>query len=92
MTIWKFQLIIDDHQILSVPKGSQPLHVAMQHETPCLWMMVDLDQPKENIDVLTYATGYIVDSYPKRYVGSYICHDDNLVFHVFLAKKPEGFT
>ena len=84
MTIWKYTLVVDDVQTITVPHGSKPLHLATQQGTPCLWMMCDPSQPFEKRTVRTYGTGHPVDSESRQYVGSYLIHNDMLVFHVFL--------
>lgn len=70
--IWKYEILpnsVRDGQYpieVTAPRGARPLHVALQHGIPCLWMEVDPDQPKVRQTVLLcVGTGF--GSVPTEY-------------------------
>ena len=82
-TIWKCSLKVTDSQILEIPEGGEFLHVAMQGETPCVWVGVYPRMEKVERTLLTFGTGYRVPDEGVKYVGTYQLGTTGLVFHVF---------
>lgn len=84
MTIWKYPLEMTDIQTIGVPRGAVPLSVQVQGETPCLWALVDPENPPRAMIVKTVGTGHacVLDGY--RHLGTYQLHGGSLVFHVFV--------
>lgn len=84
MRIWKWELLITDTNILSMPDGAKVLTVQMQGSTPKLWAMVDEKAPIVNRKFETYGTGNpMPDSFLGAYVGTYQMYNGSPVFHVF---------
>ncbi len=84
MTIWKFPLLVEDEQIINVPKGAQLLHIETQYNTPCLWAMVDELREKEPIKIFTCGTGQPINATVKQeYLGTYQLRGGQFIGHVF---------
>ncbi len=85
MTIWKFDVSIDDSFVLSMPMGARPVSVQMQCDKPCLWAIVDELRPVEQRRFYIVGTGHDI---PRRaaYVGTFQQHGGMLVWHLFEAK------
>ena len=88
MMIFKYPLEAVSLQAIEMPKGSKPLHVAMQNRKACLWALVYPDAEKELVQVAIYGTGHWIDEQIGKtwqYVGT-VMPEENLVFHCFV--KP----
>jgi hypothetical protein len=84
ITIYKYQLAAFDTQDISMPKGAKLLTVQFQCAEPCLWAMVDTDQPKVLRRLCTVDTGQAalyLDS--GIYVGTFQLYNGSYVGHVF---------
>lgn len=77
--VWKFELQPGQHTI-EMPAESRPLLVAVQRDTPCVWVRVDPSQPKVRHGFEVVGTGH--DFEGGWYVGSFLLADGALVFHV----------
>ncbi len=82
-TIWKFLLEVTDTQDVKMPRGARILTVDVQHGTPCLWALVDGEQPRESRHIQMYGTGHSFDPVPSDYIGTFQLSGGSLVFHVF---------
>lgn len=92
MTIWKFPLKVIDEQTISLTAGYRPLHIAIQHGKPCLWVAVDPGAEKQDARIRMIGTGHPITDYTELdYIGTFSTLEDSfaLVFHVFL-KKPDA--
>lgn len=84
LTIWKYRLTTTDTQYAEMPKGAKILAVQMQNEVPCLWALVDPDQPKMKVKIAIFGTGHPIDErWGLKYIGTYQLNGGLLVFHVF---------
>ena len=84
MTIWKFQLAVDDGQVIHMPKGARILCVQLQRGVPHLWAVVDEKKPMQPRRIRTIGTGHSFESNSNlAYIGTYQLDGGNLVFHVF---------
>lgn len=81
-TIHKFPFVLEDTVRLQVPQHSTLLKIDAQRDTPCMWFLVDTDQPKEHCTFLVRGTGHDCNDVGKH-LGSFQMHDGALVFHVF---------
>jgi len=63
--IWKYPLETTDGQTIRMPKDSQILCVQTQFDRPCLWALVDPNQPLEDRHILIFGTGHTF--FPKAY-------------------------
>jgi hypothetical protein len=85
-TVYKYELKLTDEQSVNLPKGAEVLTIQVQHDTPCLWAMVDPNAPKEARFFETFGTGHVIRTdmgVERSYIGTYQIHDGALVFHVF---------
>lgn len=81
-TIHKFQVPALDEFTILMPEGAQILHIAVQHNEPQMWALVDLSKPVEQRSFRLRGTGYLVD-FSGVHVGSFLMHEGALVFHIF---------
>lgn len=89
-TIWKFPLIVNDFQQISIPAGAQLLDVQVQHDQPCLWALVDPAAPREFLTFRTVGTGhpFIDDAWGSyRHIGTYQLAAGGFVGHVFVETR-----
>ena len=77
--IWKYILLTQDEQIISMPHGAEILTVQMQHAR------VDPDNEPTDFVIITHGTGHPISYTTGSYIGTYQLDLDNglLVFHVF---------
>lgn len=93
-TIWKFELIPNKVQSLSLPFGAQLLTVQTKGDNaPLLWVLVDPDMPPQERHIGIYTTNTAVPDDPGRYIGTFFIYDGSLEFHLFeMAEQqpPQG--
>lgn len=87
-TIWKWPLgtpayPVQDRFCLVMPRNAMILCIQMQGELPCLWAIVDDEQPKEERTFRTYGTGHNITKSGLKYLGTYQIMEGSLVFHLF---------
>jgi hypothetical protein len=84
-TIFKYPFHTEDQIDLQMPKGAKVLCVQLQAQVPCIWALVDTDQPLEMRSFLVYGTGHqlLPEAFEKTYIGTYQEFQGALVFHVF---------
>lgn len=83
--IFKYPLEVEDKQVVMMPVDAQILCIQVQHGTPCIWALVDpaLAASQERT-LLTFGTGHeLPTGLELSYIGTYLVHGGNLVFHVF---------
>ena len=82
--VYKYQLVVTDRQEVTMPKDAKMLSVQVQNGTPCLWVLVETNNPEENIAIRIHGTGHPIDN-PERldYIGTFQIPRHNLVFHAF---------
>jgi hypothetical protein len=86
-TIWKFEIPVEDNFVLQMPQGAEVLSVDVQGTTPCLWALVDPDAPKVDQHFQLRGTGHSCEGVnAEEFVGTFMVHGGNLVFHVFTNK------
>jgi hypothetical protein len=85
-TIHKYQLprMAGTANVL-MPQGAHILCVREQQEYPCLWALVDDQQPLENRQFLTRLTGgnCVLIENAHSYIGTAIMENGGFVVHVF---------
>lgn len=86
-TIWKFPLNVADEQVVSMPRDAIVLDVQVQYGIPCIWALVELNEPffEETRKFRTIGTGSEVpdDIDEHTYVGTYQLVGGKFVGHVF---------
>jgi len=80
-TIEKYQLGWPAQEQITMPRGAQLLTVGMRDGLPCLWALVETDQPDERRQFIIYTTEQALPSWPKAYVGTIYSIEN--VLHVF---------
>jgi len=83
-TVWKFALgTADNRQTFAIPQDGKILWVAVQSETPCIWVEVDPEAPKCNRQFAVYGTGHRMPAVSQQYVGSFMLENGSFVLHVY---------
>ena len=83
--IYKYDLEIEDEQVILMPKGSLSLCVQVQKGLPYLWALVDDEAEKEQVLITMVGTGNPADHvHNKLYLGTFQMSGGDLVWHVFL--------
>ena len=87
--VLRYPLLVDRATYVKVPADSQVLSVgAVVHngvEIPSLWVLFDAGKPLVARKFRVFVTGewFIDDPRPLKFVGTFIMHNNTLVFHVF---------
>lgn len=81
-TIYKYPLRLRPHQFVEMPTGAHLVRFAMQAGVPCLWAIVDTEQPAVAREFRILGTGHEI---PPNcgHVGS--CEDGAYIWHLFEA-------
>lgn len=71
-TIHKFPLAITDHQFIALPSQVKILCVQMQRGVPCLWALLDPDEPSHKVTIIMRGTGHPIDDDAEtgEYIGT----------------------
>jgi hypothetical protein len=80
--IYKYPIPVNDQITLELPKGSEILTIQMQKSEPFIWVLVDIDQLKEERYFYLYGTGMKVKP-GLKYIGTFQMLNGGLVFHLF---------
>lgn len=82
--IYKYQ-IPSAEAAIAMPQGATILSVAAQNEVPCLWVMVDPNQPTVEKHIRIVATGEALEdeAVTWSFIGTFFLDSGALVFHVF---------
>jgi predicted metal-binding membrane protein len=82
VTVWKFQLRIEDLQSVAMPDGAEIIGVADQNDILCMWAIVDPDAAPVVRTFAIVGTGQPIPPHAV-YVHSARMRDSLLVWHVF---------
>jgi hypothetical protein len=83
-TIHKYELPVKNEFSIEMPEGAELLTVQVQCERPCIWALVDADNPMRARNFRLHGTGHQVDaSVWLRYVGTFQLIEGTLVLHLF---------
>lgn len=85
--IYKYQIPVRDRVGIAVPGLIKWLFVAVQRETPCIWALVDTDEPIQRHLLHVRGTGHPFDGTEGEHLGSFLLDGGALVFHVFAEKE-----
>jgi hypothetical protein len=88
IAVWKFPLLITDHQSIPMPACAVPLSVGMQFGAPQVWAQVDTTKgaSQEPVHIRIAGTGHPMGSagvVGRRFLGTLITDEGRLVWHVF---------
>lgn len=90
-TIWKFPLGMEAQQTLGVGGDPRIVHVAVQHDVPCVWVEHDPSlvgsSPPLRVEVV--GTGHTVPA-EARHAGTFTMSDGRFVFHVYAQEPGRG--
>lgn len=88
-SIWKFPLKVEDNQSVFMPKGAEILTVQAQGGNPCIWALVNTEEPDEEQRLFQiFGTGHPVsDNIERKYINTFQVQEGTLVFHVFEITK-----
>ena len=101
-TIWKFPFAIDDEVEIEMPHGAEVLHVDVQNGQPCMWAIVNPDEPRETwrtYKFSVFGTGHpLPDLEPDKpldrvhlhHVGTFQMRGGSLVFHIFSSTSSKA--
>jgi hypothetical protein len=59
-TVFKYPFRVDDRVVIRLPLNFEVLHVAVQDDQPCLWALVDTDEPSFDREFRIFGTGHEV--------------------------------
>ncbi len=90
-TIWKFEIPnLSGLNEIAIPVGGTILHFALQHGTPCIWVLVDVE-PKQSNEIRKFiiiGTGHkIPEDIQLQYVDTIQMVNGFLVWHLFEVKE-----
>ena len=89
--IHKFPLILTDKQSFDLPADVEFLTVQVQRGVPCLWALIETDNPTRPHEIAIYGTGHLVRGDGTRYyIGTFQLEHGAHVFHVFHVAYGEG--
>jgi hypothetical protein len=87
MVIWKYMFDIADVVTLDAPRGARALHVDVQRGVPCIWMLCDRAQAREQRQFRVISTGHPIDDVESlRHIGTF--QMPPFVWHVFEVAAP----
>jgi hypothetical protein len=82
--IYKYPIKVYDEQAIRMPQSAELLSVQCQAGWPCVWAMVDTDEPMVLRDFGLVATGEPCERIRAgKHVGTFQMRDGTLVFHLF---------
>lgn len=83
MIILKWDLRIDDLQIIDIPLGAELLTVQTQGGQPRLWAACDENAPLRPRRIAMYGTEHPINEHPGIYIATFQVDSGALVFHAF---------
>jgi hypothetical protein len=88
--VYKYPIEFDGHFTLMLPRGANILSVQMQGSIPCIWALVDPDEPEAARTFKLYGTGHpIAAPDTLQFVGTFQVDEGMFVFHLFEVITPE---
>mgnify|MGYP001580904418 CR=1 FL=1 len=88
-TIYKYELMICQSQIIHMPKGAEILTIQVQRSKPQLWVLINCNDQMEasramvKRKICIEGTGHKIASYPGAYINTFQISNGDLVYHVF---------
>ncbi|AQY22662.1 DUF7352 domain-containing protein [Riemerella anatipestifer] len=81
--VYKYPLLVQGVQFVSLPKGAEILCVQEQNRKPCLWALVNPLAEKQDVRIITSSTGEVFNTKNLKYIGTYQLPDNGFVGHLF---------
>ena len=92
-TIWKYELLPNRMQTVTIPFGGQILTAQTKEDNaPIMWVLVDPDMPMLERHLGIYTTNTAVPDDPGRYIGTFTIYEGTLEFHLFEMDTPPAAT
>ena len=82
-TIYKYPLVLDDIQIVPLPRDAHLLTVQEQQGSLMLWASVDTDAREVEQTIYIVGTGQPLQEYHQHYLAT--IQFDGFVWHVFTS-------
>lgn len=81
--VYKYPLVIDDYQKVTIPINAKLLCIKEQNGKLCLWALINKEETyTEQITIRCAGTGHPIKE-NVEYIDSVMMMDGNLVFHFF---------
>ena len=93
-TIFKYPLLTEDSQLISIPEGAKFLSVLEQYGSPVAYFLVNPNQEKFPIEFRILGTGQLIEeNYLEDffYLGTISTRSGQLIWHIF-AEKTSAWT
>ena len=85
-TVYKYPLIVDDVQTVTLPVGAKIICIKEQHGDLCLWALVDPNETRtEAVKIRCAGTGHPIEE-DVEYIDTVMLRSGYLVFHFFRIK------
>lgn len=83
--IYKYELLLQDEQVVQIPHKPQILSVQIQKGIICVWALVDTTYSDVAYIFEIIGTGNPVDNFIREYLGT--VQDGSMVWHVFYRRS-----
>lgn len=83
MVVYKYHLTTASETELQMPVGAQVLRVDVQHESICLWALVDPDAQNERRVFEVFGTGHEMPNQNRIFINTFLVRGGSYVFHAF---------
>jgi hypothetical protein len=84
MKIFKYNIqVTDGVQTVAIPSRGKILHLGVQNDQICVWVLVNQRAPLEDFKFQVFGTGHTISEEMRTYVGT--VHIGPFVWHVFQA-------
>jgi hypothetical protein len=83
MTIWKYEISVEDDFELEMPESAKILKVSLQDNIPTMWVLVDKANQREKRRFAIYGTGQSLPDNYGTYIDTFLVRQDSLVWHLF---------
>lgn len=89
-SVWKYELRIDDEQVVDMPRGARILSAQSQYEIVAVWALVDPEAPREKRRFRIVGTGHAITDDVGDFVGTVQQAGGQLVWHIFVQRESAG--
>lgn len=86
LRIYKYPFNVQDEIRIEMPKDASILTIQAQDEVPCIWAIVDIEQPTIEVRRFRlFGTGHPMDIEPalSRYIGTFQLLGGRFIGHLF---------
>jgi hypothetical protein len=92
MTIYKYPFEIINRFTLALPRRAQFLHAGFHDGVPCLWALVNPDNPPDVHHFRIYGTGHAIEedvALDGKHLATF--SQGYFVWHLFETRKPSPY-